>query len=296
MFSLSCRSQISRLACSARRRALCTSRVAKATHADSVAHQAEAASKPLAVKQRIQLPDHPRLKGIILPPLKSNPTVGPSNADVGTRTRRLRGIKEGVVVGTPIFLPNIVIRMVRNKTPPGQAYNPYEATFRVPLPITKNDIKSYLLAVYGVETTYINTDIRRPAPIHRNYFKVRRTPIRVERSYKRAVVGLVEPFYYPDSYSDAGEKEREVMDKQYRLRLGLDRRNVDNMSAEEFDKLEKRMMNRLPDAQFSVGKKQREKEQIVARAAQQENLREKIVRRRSRESQGEKDPSPSEQA
>ncbi|KAJ2966781.1 hypothetical protein NUW54_g13706 [Trametes sanguinea] len=52
--------------------------------------------------------------------------------------------------------------MVRNHTPPGQPYNPYEATFRVPQSVTKTDIRSYLLAVYGVQTTYIRTDTTNP--------------------------------------------------------------------------------------------------------------------------------------
>ena len=57
---------------------------------------------------------------------------------------------EAEVVGQKIFLPNIIFKLVRNHTPAGQPYNPYEATFRVPPSVTKTDVRAYLLAVYGV--------------------------------------------------------------------------------------------------------------------------------------------------
>ncbi|KZT52987.1 hypothetical protein CALCODRAFT_423048, partial [Calocera cornea HHB12733] len=99
------------------------------------------------------------------------------------------------IVGQRIYLPNFVIRLVRNSSPPGRPYDPYMATFRVPRSLTKMDIKSYLLAVYGVETTFIRTEnfvsqITRSADGGR---KVRMS----KRTYKRAFVGLVDPFYYP---------------------------------------------------------------------------------------------------
>ncbi|KZT43067.1 hypothetical protein SISSUDRAFT_963123, partial [Sistotremastrum suecicum HHB10207 ss-3] len=98
------------------------------------------------------------------------------------------------VVGQRIYLPNIIFRLIRNKTLPGQPYNPYEATFRIPNSVTKNDVRSYLLAMYGVETTYIRTD-NYFSPLYRNYDRTQKT--RRQYTYKRAVVGLVEPFYYP---------------------------------------------------------------------------------------------------
>ncbi|KAF5362133.1 hypothetical protein D9756_002489 [Leucocoprinus leucothites] len=133
------------------------------------------------------------------------------------RRSRLRGVrlaankqgqKETQVIGQPIYLPNITFRLVRNYTPPGEPYNPYEATFRVPHSVTKTDIRSYLLAVYGVKTTYIRTD---------NYFAPEPNNPRDEKksykSYKRAVVGLVDPFYYPHRVEDMAEKERAEYDE-----------------------------------------------------------------------------------
>ncbi|THH13745.1 hypothetical protein EW146_g6509 [Bondarzewia mesenterica] len=117
------------------------------------------------------------------------------------------GSKETRVVGQKVYLPNIVFRLVRNYTPPGQPYNPYEATFRIPQSVTKTDVRSYLASVYGVQTTYIRTD-NYISPVSRtwNASFSRKTK---HRTYKRAVVGLVEPFYYPQAVEDMNAEERE---------------------------------------------------------------------------------------
>ncbi|KAG2082529.1 hypothetical protein BD769DRAFT_1544063 [Suillus cothurnatus] len=133
------------------------------------------------------------------------------------RRTRLRGLKvtdnngekELEVVGQRIYLPNIIFRMVRNHTPTGKAYNPYEATFRVPMSITKTDVRSYLSAVYGVKTTYIRT-ANYFSPLYRRYNGAKAT--RSYRTYKRAVVGLVDPFYYPEAMEDmtAGDRKKRM--------------------------------------------------------------------------------------
>ena len=129
--------------------------------------------------------------------------------DRRTRVRGVRkvtlpgGAVETAVVAQKIYMPNLVFRLVRNATPPGQAYNPYEATFRIPQSVTKTDVRAYLAAVYGVQTTYIRTD---------NYLSPRRLFVDrtiPHKTYKRAVVGLVEPFYYPRALEDMSKEERE---------------------------------------------------------------------------------------
>lgn len=124
----------------------------------------------------------------------------------GTRTvTNEQGEKEVEVVAQKIYLPNVIFRLVRNFTPPGQPYNPYEASFRVPPSITKTDIRSYLHAVYGVKTTYIRTD---------NYLpKAARAGRTVGIRYKRAVVGLVDPFYFPKAVEDMNEEDREAREQ-----------------------------------------------------------------------------------
>ncbi|KAH7913046.1 hypothetical protein BJ138DRAFT_1082340 [Hygrophoropsis aurantiaca] len=129
------------------------------------------------------------------------------------RRTRLRGIKkvgegEGAdvrVVGQKIYLPNIIFRMVRNHTPKDQPYNPYEATFRIPQSVTKTDVRSYLSSVYGLKTTYIRTT-NYLSPLYRTPTGSRET--RSYRTYKRAVVGLVDPFYYPQAMEDMTRLER----------------------------------------------------------------------------------------
>lgn len=143
-----------------------------------------------------------------------------------SRRSRVRGVvvtkKDGQaeteVVAQKVYLPNIIFRLVRNHTPPGQPYNPYEATFRLPQSITKTDIRSYLSAVYGVKTTYIRTDnYLAPIPQHGRSKKKQKT-------YKRAVVGLVEPFYYPQAMEDMAtaerEKRKEWLEENFKIEEG----------------------------------------------------------------------------
>lgn len=127
----------------------------------------------------------------------------------GFKTTQRNGVEEKKVVGRRVYLPNIIFRLVRNHTPPGQPYNPYEATFRIPNSVTKTDVRSYLLVVYGVKTTYIRTD-NYISPIYQRQGRKRTKPF---KTYKRAVVGLVDPFYYPLRLEDMETKEREEREK-----------------------------------------------------------------------------------
>jgi len=129
----------------------------------------------------------------------------------GTRILLAKGgIKEETVVGQKIYLPNIIFRLMRNHTPPGEPYNPYEATFRIPQNITKTDVRSYLSAVYGVRTTYIRTDNYFAPMMHWSRRDDSDRGRRVRKTYKRAVVGLVDPFYYPQAIEDMAKEEREA--------------------------------------------------------------------------------------
>jgi len=121
---------------------------------------------------------------------------------------RSEGTQETEVLGRKVYLPNIVMRLIRNHTLPGQPYNPYEATFRIPQSVTKTDVRSLLLAIYGVKSTYIRTD-NYISPWYRTQKGYERRPY---KTYKRAVVGLVDPFYYPHRLEDmpaTEKKERE---------------------------------------------------------------------------------------
>ncbi|TRM65364.1 hypothetical protein BD626DRAFT_488531 [Schizophyllum amplum] len=148
-------------------------------------------------------------------------------ADVNRRRSRVRGfehLKRGEVshlipVGVPVYLPNITFTFVPNHTPPGQPYNPYEATFYVAPSVTKTDIRSYLQGLYGVRTTYIRTD-NYIAPLVRDM----ENPMTFKRkygAYKRAVVGLVEPFYWPNRLEDMPEEKRKQREEQLEQAYGI---------------------------------------------------------------------------
>jgi len=106
------------------------------------------------------------------------------------------------LVAQRIYLPNIQIRLMRNHTPDGQRYDPYVATFRIPPSMTKTDLRSYLLAVYGLHVTFIRTD-NYIAPVARvgSGFQMKHVK-GSQKNYKRAVVGLHEPFHYPDDTAE----------------------------------------------------------------------------------------------
>ncbi|ODO08658.1 hypothetical protein L198_00390 [Cryptococcus wingfieldii CBS 7118] len=112
------------------------------------------------------------------------------------------------IVGQRIYLPNITIRLVRNHTPPGEAYDPFVATFRIPRGMTKTDLRSYLHAVYGLEVTFIRTDNYLGQVGRARTAEVVRKGGGTE-TYKRAVVGLKEPFHYPDDVEEYHAKEEE---------------------------------------------------------------------------------------
>ncbi|KAJ8473094.1 hypothetical protein ONZ51_g8083 [Trametes cubensis] len=141
-------------------------------------------------------------KGELLQDDGSNLTEAQWLERLDSRRSRVRGVrqvvkdgeKETEVVGQKIYLPNIIFKMS----------------------VTKTDIRSYLLAVYGVQTTYIRTD-NYQSPLMKMHGKPAFTTS--DRRYKRAVVGLVEPFYYPQALEDMPREEREARTKWMKEQL-----------------------------------------------------------------------------
>lgn len=167
--------------------------------------------------------------------------------------------KDGEIVGQRIYLPNIVFRLIpnathfirpkqdrkankhanqRNKPLAMEQYNPYIATFRVPASLNKIDIKGYLKAVYNLETTFVST-----ALMHKTRYQVGGRGEwkngKSKDNYKRAVVGLTKPFYYPNdplgmapeartAYEERLNAEFNVTD--YRVaEVAMRRRQYDNV-------------------------------------------------------------------
>ncbi|WFD34793.1 hypothetical protein MCUN1_001637 [Malassezia cuniculi] len=93
------------------------------------------------------------------------------------------------------FLPNMLVRLVRNHTRVGEPYDPWKATFRVAHNVHKHALRSYLLAVYGLRTTWARSSVYR-SPVVFSYSKKRRTVGR-GRTFKKIEVGLLEPFVFP---------------------------------------------------------------------------------------------------
>lgn len=99
-----------------------------------------------------------------------------------------------------------------------EQYNPYIATFRVPPALNKIDIKGYLKAVYNLDTTFVHTSIN-----HKTRFKAQNGAGawqngKSKDNFKRAVVGLTKPFYYPNDPLGMTLEER----KSYEERLDAD--------------------------------------------------------------------------
>ena len=172
-------------------------------------------------------------KGELLRPDGTEPTEGEWLEKLNSRRSRLRGTRQVVtpsgaketrVMGEKVYLPNIIFRIVPNFTPPGKPYNPYEATFRIPKSVTKTDVRAYLAAVYGVQTTYIRTD-NYVAPLRRAWNMALERG-KSYRTYKRAVVGLVEPFYYPMMVEDMSKEDREAreqfLEQEYHVKMSKD--------------------------------------------------------------------------
>jgi len=134
---------------------------------------------------------------------------------------RIRGIVKGSIVGQRVYLPNYIVSMVRNKTPKGFPYNPFEATFHISQSMSKLDVRGYLKAVYGLDVTYIRTDIYTGFNESRRNRNTMRKGVRERARFKRAVVGLNEPFYYPLAVEDMAEADREALLKKYQETWGM---------------------------------------------------------------------------
>ncbi|KAG8854799.1 putative zinc transporter msc2 [Tulasnella sp. 330] len=198
----------------------------------------------------------------------------------GTRTDKVPKPEDATtqVVGKTIYLPNIIFKLMRNNTPNGQPYNPFEATFRIPPSVTKNDVRSYLAAVYGVKCTYIRTD-NYIAPLKRT--RVNGVLYQMKRrhggntTYKRAVVGLEEPFFYPNAQEDMSAKERtehtdwlEKMFQATSVKHALKTQYVD-VATGQIRKRQDKNRGRILEL---VMKKRAEKEQAVKKAVAETEL------------------------
>jgi large subunit ribosomal protein L23 len=166
------------------------------------------------------------------------------------------GYGRGLVrmVGKRIYLPNFPVIFKENKTPKGEPYNPYMATFEIPRSLTKNDLRSYLYFAYGVKTTWIRT-LNFQGPI------IRATKTRQKgETYKVARVGLVDPFYYPKLIEDMSAEEREKYVNDLEKTFMIKR--TDNAR-----KFEQYIMQKMSPGPQSVSKKEYRPGLVASRKA-----------------------------
>lgn len=104
-------------------------------------------------------------------------------------------------VSQPVYLPNFKIVLCRNG--PAHADDPYTATFRVPMSLTKPDIVSFLTQAYGLSITGIRTLIYRGEVVKMFHpgLSRRKGPGR-KPGYKKAIIQMTQPFWYPERPSE----------------------------------------------------------------------------------------------
>lgn len=213
-----------------------------------------------------------------------DPDQSPSEwlTELNQKRNRIRGIKTRYqdgqavteVIGQPVYLPNMTFTFVRNQTPPGETYNPYEATFYIPLSVNKTDIRSYLKTAYNVDTTYIRTQILHKSPAGSKMVN-RRIRGLTATFRKRAVVGLVEPFYYPQQpeFMNTEEKkaQAEVLEETYDM-SGSRVKSLNNTRQE-------RQLMRMGYNQDSLSNRRSILEAVQRQRAEREKKEQQIFRK-----------------
>jgi large subunit ribosomal protein L23 len=99
-------------------------------------------------------------------------------------------------VGIPTLLPTETVRLVRNFVPKGGKADPWKASFRLPLDMSKHALVNYLRSIYGLHVTWVRTQVYR-SQISRSRVGRGKTA-KGQRTWKKAEVGLLEPFVFPE--------------------------------------------------------------------------------------------------
>jgi large subunit ribosomal protein L23 len=195
-----------------------------------------------------------RIRGLkaLTPQEAASDPLPAGTIDIGEGMGYGRGLVR--MIGNRIYLPNFPIIFKENKTPKGEPYNPYVATFEIPRSITKNDLRSYLYFAYGVKTTWIRT-LNFQGPIERATRKRQRG-----ETYKVARVGLVDPFYYPKMIEDMAAEEREGYLKDLE-------ENFELKKTEHGRKFEQYMVQKMSRGPQSITKKEFKPGLIASRKA-----------------------------
>ena len=114
-----------------------------------------------------------------------------------------------------VYLPSVFMRLVRNT----QQYkdDPYTATFRTSLQLTKPDIANYLKNVYGLEITSIRT-LNYLSALKRNPIGGGKSRSGGTKNYKKVLVTMKDPFWYPAERTRAWLNEHFERDRTEEMR------------------------------------------------------------------------------
>lgn len=114
-----------------------------------------------------------------------------------------------------VYLPSVFMRLVRNT----QQYkdDPYTATFRTSLQLTKPDIANYLKNVYGLEITSIRT-LNYLSALKRNPIGGGKSRSGGTKNYKKVLVTMRDPFWFPAERTRAWLNEHFERDRTEEMR------------------------------------------------------------------------------
>ncbi|POY75347.1 hypothetical protein BMF94_1575 [Rhodotorula taiwanensis] len=123
---------------------------------------------------------------------------------------------EGATHGdVKVYLPSVFMRLVRNTAE--YKDDPYTATFRTALQLTKPDIANYLKNVYGLEITSIRT-MNYLSALKRNPIGGGKSRSGGTKNYKKVLVTMKEPFWFPEEKSRAWLNEHFERDRTEEMR------------------------------------------------------------------------------
>ncbi|GAA5859761.1 hypothetical protein JCM1840_006442 [Sporobolomyces johnsonii] len=114
-----------------------------------------------------------------------------------------------------IYLPSVFMRLVRNSSE--HKDDPFTATFRTSLQLTKPDISNYLKNIYGLNITSIRT-VNYLSKLKRNSIGGGWSRSGGTKNYKKVVVTMTEPFWYPEERSRAWCNEHFERDRMEEMR------------------------------------------------------------------------------
>ncbi|TNY17191.1 hypothetical protein DMC30DRAFT_406548 [Rhodotorula diobovata] len=114
-----------------------------------------------------------------------------------------------------VYLPSVFMRLVRNTG--DHKDDPYTATFRTSLQLTKPDITNYLKNVYGLHVTSVRT-MNYLSPLKRSPIGGGYTRSGGTKSYKKVIVTMTEPFWYPQERTRGWLNEHFERDRMDEMR------------------------------------------------------------------------------